>query len=644
MKINDSVKKLTLKNPIFYIFGSILFLELVLRIAVFQSIHFSFFYNFIFAMTSACIIGLLIRLTKKNINIIILSFFLFLLSLYFCSQILYFDFFKTFLTIYSISNGGQVAEFYKDIFQLILNNIHWIILCFIPFIFFISYGRKHVHMKKVHYRIILSYLGLSIVSFIIGYGMLYIPTKALNTPLDIYKEAIINETTVDQLGMMTAMRLDIQSFLFGRSDEIIDESVIEEPKEIKYDAQTMNIDFDKLIAETNDTTLKNMHTYFKNVTPTSKNKYTGMFKDYNVILMTCEGFSPYAINKEVTPTLYKLANEGFVFKDFYTPLWNVSTSDGEYVAMQGLIPKSGTWSFRDSATNSLPFTLGKQYQKLGYTTKAYHDHSYRYYDRHLSHPNLGYDYKGVGNGLKIKKQWPESDLEMMQVTIDDYINSDKFHTYYMTVSGHTNYTFVGNSMAAKNKNLVENLEYSDLSKGYLASQIELDKAMEYLIKRLEEAGKADKTLIVMSADHYPYGLPKKNYDELAGHELESNFEIEKNSLIMWSASMKEPIIVDKLGSSLDILPTVSNLLGLEYDSRLLMGTDLLSDSSPLVIFENKSFITDKVKYNAKTQDVEWLNGTIEDNEYLKKINTTVKQKIDYSKKILDYNYYKKVFQ
>lgn len=649
MKINNDIKNIIFKNSIVYMLSSILFLELILRINVFKNISFAFIYPFLFAITTACMIGVLCKLSKKKFNIIVMSAFLFLLGLYFCIQILYFDFFKVFLTIYSIGNGGQVAEFYKDILQLIIRNGHWIIFCFIPFLFFVSYARKHIHMKKMDYRMVLSYLTISLLSFLIGYAILYLPTQALNTPLDIYKEAIINQTTVDQFGLMNAMRLDIQSYLFGRRNEIIEEPVIQKPvteevEETKYDSQTMNIDFDKLIAETNDPTLKNMHSYFKNITPTSKNKYTGMFKDYNVILMTCEGFSPYAIHKDVTPTLYKLANEGFVFKNFYTPLWNVSTSDGEYVAMQGLIPKSGTWSFRDSADNDLPFTLGKQYQKLGYTTKAYHDHSYKYYGRNLSHPNLGYDYKGVGNGLKIKKQWPESDLEMMQETVDDYIHTEKFHTYYMTVSGHTNYTFNGNSMAAKNKILVDNLKYSDLSKGYLATQIELDKSLEYLIQCLEETGKADKTVIVMSADHYPYGLPKKNYDELAGHELEEDFEIQKNSLIIWSASMKEPIIVDKVGSSLDILPTISNLLGLEYDSRLLIGTDLLSNSSPLVIFENKSFITDKVSYNSKSQETKWLQGTSEDDEYLKGINTIVKQKFDYSKKILDYNYYKKVLK
>lgn len=351
---------------------------------------------------------------------------------------------------------------------------------------------------------------------------------------------------------------------------------------------------------------------------------------------------PYAIDKDLTPTLYKLSNEGFQFRHFYTPLWQVSTSDGEYVALQGLIPESGTWSFKDSAKNSLPLTLGQQYKRLGYTTKAYHDHSYTYYGRNQSHPNLGYDFKAVGHGLNIKKQWPESDVEMIKKTVDEYINEDCFHTYYMTVSGHTNYSFTGNSMAYKNKKWVDHLNYSALAKGYLATQIELDKALEYLVDRLEK-GIANKTVIALSADHYPYGLPIKNYNELAGHQLENNFELYENSFLIWSGSMNEPIVVDKIGCSLDILPTLSNLLGLEYDSRLLMGTDLLSNSEPLVIFENKSFITDKVMYNAKTNETKWFNNQPEDLEYLKEINKRVKQKFDYSKKILDYNYYKYVF-
>src|SRR5690554_419664 len=112
----------------------------------------------------------------------------------------------------------------------------------------------------------------------------------------------------------------------------------------------------------------------------------------------------------------------------------------------------------------MPFVMGNQLKDLGYKTMAYHNHTYSYYKRHVSHPNMGYDYKGVGNGLKVKEVWPASDLEMFEQTIPEYIDNQPFHSYYMTVSGHLRYSFEGNSMAHKNKDVVKDLLYSEAGK------------------------------------------------------------------------------------------------------------------------------------------------------------------------------------
>src|SRR5690606_24578528 len=384
-----------------------------------------------------------------------------------------------------------------------------------------------------------------------------------------------------------------------------------------------------------------MHKFFQSVEPTAKNDMTGKYKGYNLILLTAEGFSPFAVHKEVTPTLYKLVHEGYNFSNFYTPIWGVSTSDGEYVALQSLIPKSGVWSFQRSGSNHLPFVLGNQLKKLNYKTNAYHNHTYTYYGRNISHPNMGYDYKGLGNGLDVKETWPESDLEMLEKTVDDYINNEPFHAYYMTVSGHMQYSFTGNYIAWKNKKHVEHLPYSEQAKAYLATQIELDRALEHLLNKRAEAGVADRTLIALSADHYPYGLDDETIDELAGHNVEKNFELYKSTFILYNKGM-EPTAITKPASSLDILPTLSNLMGIEYDSRLLMGRDIFSDSMPLVTFLNKSFITDKGKYNAVTGKFIANDGVEVDAEYVEYVKSLVQAKFYYSTKILDHNYYKKI--
>lgn len=399
------------------------------------------------------------------------------------------------------------------------------------------------------------------------------------------------------------------------------------------------IDFETLIATEKDDTIQKLHSYFASQTPTNKNEYTGMFAGYNLILITAEGFSPWAVDEHITPTLYQLTNEGFVFNNFYTPLWWSSTSDGEYVACTSTIPKSGVLSMYASGSNDMPFCLGNQLNKLKYACYAYHNHTYTYYHRDVSHPNMGYQYKGVGNGLEVTKTWPESDYEMMVETVSEYVKQEPFHVYYMTVSGHMNYTFIGNSMAYKNRAVVKDLPYSEEAKAYIACNVELDRALQYLIEELKKAGVAEKTVIALSADHYPYGLEKSKIDEIAGYEVEENFELYKNYFILWNAGMKESIVIDKPCSSLDILPTLSNLFGLAYDSRLLMGKDILSDSSPLVMFSNRSFITDEVMYNSTNGEITYLTEKELTQEEISNLNKVVKNKFAISTSILEQDYY-----
>ena len=104
-----------------------------------------------------------------------------------------------------------------------------------------------------------------------------------------------------------------------------------------------------------------------------------------------------------------------------------------------------------SSKNYFPFVLGNAFKNINYKITAYHNHYATYYNRTDYVPNWGYDYYGCYKGLKINcKQWPESDLEMVEATYNQYINEVPFLTYYITVSGHLEYNKYGNSMAKKN--------------------------------------------------------------------------------------------------------------------------------------------------------------------------------------------------
>lgn len=645
-----------------FLTGSMIFMEFILRVNTeYAFFNIGLLYSVLFAAATSLLIYFLVSLFKGSGRTIVTSAILFFLTILFASQFIYYKIFMTFYTVFSAQNGGQVLEFMNDILMMIRENFLWLLLLFVPFVVYLVLKKKS---RKSHYSFTWAERGITLVLCALFFGAAVIGInlgdKEQNSPYDVYYNNNYPVASVDNLGLVTSMRLDVQRTIVGFEPTIapppLAEAPIVEPTEpaetggesqtpveapVAYEPNTMDIDFDKLIAETNNESLKNMHIYFSTKKATIKNEKTGILEGYNLILITAEGFSRFSSDKDVTPTLYKMLHEGYYFTNFYTPIWGVSTLDGEYVATTGLIPKSGVWSMYKSAALSMPFAMGNQLKTLGYNTMAYHNHTYDYYKRDLSHPNLGYTYKGLGNGLVVRKTWPESDIEMMQVTADEYMNSEPFHAYYMTVSGHMFYTFTGNFIASKNKDLVANLPYSAGGKAYMATQIELDKALEYLLAQLEEKGVAERTLIAISPDHYPYGLDKADIDNLAGHEVESNFELYKSDFILYAKGMT-PEVIDRPVSSLDIIPTISNLLGLEYDSRLLMGVDMFSDADPLIIFNNRSFISDKGKYNSVTKEFIPNEGVTVEEGYRKAISAEIDRKFYYSAMILDTDYYAKV--
>ncbi len=582
------------------------------------------------------------------------------LSVWYCVQIIYQSFFGRFMIIYSIFAGGADQVIASGLVTNTLGaiaNCWWAFLVLaLPILHIWLYTRRF-EIARLRWTGGLWRLAAGLASFwlIVAAGFLVPALREVQT--DVFNK----EVSVKTFGLLRAELMDIRCNVFGIGGkgkiEIVPAVTPVEPvpEQPEYKPQVMDIDFAALAETETDRELAQLHSYFANEQPSFENEYTGMFEGYNLIQITAEGFSPYAIHPEITPTLYKMQTEGFNFTNFYTPLWEVSTFDGEYTATTGLIPKSGVWSYYQAGQEQvlLPFTMPQQYLHSGMEkVRAYHNHTYSYYHRDVSHTNLGYIYKGIGNGLEQvvnAKRWPESDVEMIEGTVGEYLDGTPFMTYYMTVSGHMEYGFDDNSMCALHKNEVEGLPYSDTVRAYYACNIELDLAMEKLLLALEQAGVADKTLIIITPDHYPYGLedsteenPYLYIDELAGHRVETNFELYKSCLILYSPSMEKPVTVDKYCSSLDIIPTLNNLLGFEYDSRLLMGRDILSESEPLVIFLNRSWITDQGRYNAETDVFEAFVPITDEEAYVERMKTTVSNKFKVSAAMLDNDYFRAV--
>lgn len=668
------------RGPLNWIFFplALLYHELLLRAFDTQNAFFrgTLVMVVLFSIATGLLLSLLVNLLHNRrlaqvLMLVVTALWTLLLCVEYCCR----SYFKSYFSVGFICtmSGKVVTGFGSTIPGIVAQRLPFIIAALLPLALCILLRKRIVTEHRMSKWSLLFVTAVSVIFLLIGEGL-----ARWGTYGDSYTYNFQTDAAVSQFGLHTAVRLEAEYALFGTPQPKLELPTQEdEPDDtpddppaattpVEYGYNALDIDFQALANSASDSALRSMAQYFGSLTPSKKNEYTGLFQGKNLVLITAEAFSPWFISRELTPTLYKLTHEGFVCENYYQPGWGQSTTGGEYAVMTGLLP---TWvgssvSFYASANDDMPFALGNQLRALGYRTGAYHDNIYNYYNRDKTHPNLGYDYQGVGNGLTVTEDgsWPYSDLEMVQNTIGDYIDgfvSDgtPFHVYYMTVSGHGSYGW-GHAMAAKNRAKAQ-AAYPNAStqvQAYVAANLELENALTYLLEQLEAAGIAEDTVICMSADHYPYLLAEPEtdyYNELRGVvDSERDTDRYRNALVLWCGGMENAVTVTEPCSAVDIVPTLSNLFGLEYDSRLLSGRDVLdkdydagsaSGSIPLVILptsSGNSWATAAGVFEATTRTFNARPGVTVEEDYVSRVNNIVALQYNYAQQLIARDYYR----
>ena len=562
------------------------------------------------------------------------------------------------LTVVSAGAGGVAADFTDTVKALLSANLWRIALLLVPTILYAVICRPRKSRR-------IAAIWLLAAAVIFG-GLTFGAVRMVPGYADGFT-AFAFDNAVRDYGLHVALVLDAAKGNEGASFTDVpmvteptteDETTVEEETAAEEETtpaivrvpQVLDLDFGALAAAESDADVAAIHSYVASLSPSLTNEYTGLFEGKNLILISAEAFTGAWLDPELTPTLWRLVHEGIYFSDYYQPLWGASTTGGEYSNVVGLVPNSGQ-CMKETAQQDLFLTIGNQLQALGYSSTAYHNNSYTYYDRHKTHTLLGYDeFIGMGNGMEegVTNVWPQSDLEMFEFTVQKHLDAQPFSLYYMSVSGHSEYSQGGNAMSRKNYEVVKDLDASEAIKCYIAANLELEYAMASLVSQLEEAGIADDTVIAISSDHYPYGLDQSDawgtsesyLSELFGQPCDSRFVRDQNALIIWSGCIEDmDIVVDTPVSSLDLLPTLSNLFGVAYDSRLLVGRDVFSEAQPLVFWPDYSWKTDKGTYNHSNRTFTPNEGVTVDEGYVDRISGQVKNKLTYSKSVQTEDYF-----
>ena len=315
----------------------------------------------------------------------------------------------------------------------------------------------------------------------------------------------------------------------------------------------------------------------------------GLFEGKNLVFILAESYDEIALDPLLTPNLYRLKTEGMDFQQHFTPVFQRTTSDSEFIFNTGLIP-----SIEDGPTvtvfrkNSYQQSLAHLFKNKGYLTQAFHGNYKEFYARHIIYENYGFDQFYGRDELGLTKENNKFDTTFFEISKDLIIPTEgPFLSFIITYSGHSPYT--ENHVVVKERfDEVKALypDDDDIMNYYRATQLELDYMIGLLFADLETKGIIDDTVILLSGDHYPYTMPQDVFELYSGQD-EVHLK-QRGNLYIWS-SEHAPQTIHDLSTSFDILPTLNALFGLDGNPTYYVGRDLFGQGQSVVLYKDYSF-------------------------------------------------------
>ncbi len=345
-----------------------------------------------------------------------------------------------------------------------------------------------------------------------------------------------------------------------------------------------------------------------------ENEMTGALKGQNVIAILLESIDTWMITEEFMPNLWALQQESIRFENHYTPLFlSAGTFNTECAFNIGFyLPVTGT-SARTYATNIYPQSLPNLFRNAGYAANSYHTLDGRFYNREVVHPLWGYEKYNDHDDMELQG------LQVRDTTLmeayDMMVGHDKpFFNYVITYSGHGPYTEAREDIAAphleKAKLLAKNSGITTSNMDTWAQFVraiahaqETDAFIGQLVAAMEEDGKINNTTLVLFGDHYSKYLTDTSF-VMALKGVDNMNSICRTPFMIYSKNIDEPVSVEKVTSAVDMLPTIANLFGLDYNPRYLIGNDAFGDQGGYVCFKDYSWIDSEIHWTPEYEGEE----------------------------------------
>lgn len=596
---------------------------------------------------------------KKSIKIfnIIIAF---IFSIYAFLQLGFNNFIGVYMSFNTTSQLGAVIDYVKEFLSSFLFRFY---LIFIPFILLIIYyifidkftelklNKKFVLKSHIKYEPGIRIISSLIILFLLGFmynETLTIPfmQNELQTVSneDLFAYPSVPSLVINEFGVIGFGFLDVKSLYVEPTNNYVFNGEENNNISINTDRTFDDTLWNELICNEDNNKLNNINNYLINNTISDYNDYTGLFEGKNLIVIMMESINEIFINKDLYPNFYKLYSEGISFTNNYSPRNSCATGNNEFSAMTGIYSIQNNCTANVYRKNTYPYSIFNLFNNAGYKTMSMHDYTEAYYYRSIIHQNMGSGkYYGVQDlGIPYYNEYKNwaSDEDFMKVAMDITLSdtSEPFMLWLTTVSSHQPY--VQSSIEGdKYLSITEDTDYPMDLRRYMSKLKTLDNALGILLEKLENAGILDDTVIALFGDHYPYGLKDSTINYVLDYDLD-DYEREKTPFVIYNSEIS-PQSIDKYTSYINLTPTIANLFNLNYDPRLYMGYDVLSDDYwNVVTFADGSWKNNLVYYNAGTSNVKYY---VEDGmsiDEIKNINQIITNKMQMSRYIIENNYFK----
>ena len=352
----------------------------------------------------------------------------------------------------------------------------------------------------------------------------------------------------------------------------------------------------------NDEYIEEVDAYFAAQEPHQTNDYSDIYNGYNVITILGETLETRFIDETLTPNLYMMRENGFSFDNYFTTVFQQgATCNSEYMSLTGLgAITTNDWSNNvcDAySENTITYALPNQLKELGYNTYYFHSGYEWFYNREVMVPNYGFDIVKFQEDI-IGEDYPDfndrNDTEMMYF-LDEFVEFDEpWYINLLTYSMHGAYNQEEFEVHADQVDAAyPNGEMDSEIRNYMLKLVEFDNLLGSLMEELEENGQLDNTLFVIFPDHYPYMMNYETYTDYIG--VEDNFhEVMRQELIIYATDMTKEVISTP-GSTMDITPTILNMLYSDSNFDYYMGKDLLGVTENYILYSDLA-ITDGTNF------------------------------------------------